>query len=180
MQNGGPMRPYFLRPPSLGFSRWTMVDSALAESLWGDSRVSRYLCASGIFSKDEISVRLALEVKNQTLYGIQYWPVFFRETEDLVGCCGLRHFDLPGGAYEFGVHLRPGYWRRGLGEEAGRGVLAYALKILGFSEIMAGHHPENAASRKLLMKLGFAYTHDSFYAPTGLMHPVYRLSRMKG
>jgi [ribosomal protein S5]-alanine N-acetyltransferase len=33
--------------------------------------------------------------------------------------------------------------------------------------IFAGHHPENEGSGRLLAKLGFVYTHDELYPPTG-------------
>jgi hypothetical protein len=41
--------------------------------------------------------------------------------------------------------------------------------------LFAGHNPANQASRELLARLGFRYTHDELYPPTGLMHPSYRL-----
>ena len=41
--------------------------------------------------------------------------------------------------------------------------------------LFAGHNPENTVSRHLLQKLGFRYTHDEFYAPTGLQHPSYMM-----
>ena len=42
--------------------------------------------------------------------------------------------------------------------------------------LFAGHNPDNDASRQLLQQLGFQYTHDEPYAPTGRMHPSYVLS----
>lgn len=39
-----------------------------------------------------------------------------------------------------------------------------------------GDYPHNERSRNLLLKLGFAYTHDEFYEPTGLEHPSYLLT----
>jgi hypothetical protein len=39
---------------------------------------------------------------------------------------------------------------------------------------------DDTASRALLGKLGFRYTHDELYAPTGLLHPSYRLDRGTG
>nr|NIV34793.1 hypothetical protein [Anaerolineae bacterium] len=40
----------------------------------------------------------------------------------------------------------------------------------------AGHNPKNTASQHLLGKLGFRYTHEELYEPTGLMHPCYGLT----
>jgi hypothetical protein len=37
------------------------------------------------------------------------------------------------------------------------------------------HHPLNDASRRLLQGLGFRYTRDEFYAPTGQIEPCYLL-----
>jgi hypothetical protein len=37
--------------------------------------------------------------------------------------------------------------------------------------------PGNVASRRLLERLGFVYTHEEFYAPTGLEHPSYLFAR---
>jgi hypothetical protein len=41
--------------------------------------------------------------------------------------------------------------------------------------LFAGHHPENDACRRMLVALGFRYTHDELYAPTGREHPSYIL-----
>ena len=41
--------------------------------------------------------------------------------------------------------------------------------------LSGSHNPGNQASRHLLETLGFRYTHDELYEPTGLMHPSYLL-----
>jgi RimJ/RimL family protein N-acetyltransferase len=55
-------------------------------------------------------------------------------------------------------------------------VIEYAFNILGVKALFAGHSPANEASRRLLEKLGFRYTHDEYYPPTGLNHPSYLLA----
>jgi RimJ/RimL family protein N-acetyltransferase len=64
-----------------------------------------------------------------------------------------------------------------LAQEAGRAVIAFAFENLGAEALFAGHHPANSASRRVLAKLGFQFTHDEFYPPTGLMHRSYLLTR---
>ena len=54
--------------------------------------------------------------------------------------------------------------------------MEYAFSTLGVKGLFAGHNPANEASRRVLEKLGFRYTHDEFYAPTGLNHPSYILT----
>ena len=59
--------------------------------------------------------------------------------------------------------------------EAARAVIAWA-PTTGATSLMAGHHPDNHASGKLLSKLGFVYYGDEYYPPTGLIEPCYRLT----
>ncbi len=167
--------PYFLRSDRLGFRTWTDSDLELAVVLWGDPEVTRWIDARGQLSRDQVQDRLALEIARAREYGVQYWPIFLLGNGDLVGCCGLRPHDAAHGIYEFGVHLRPAYWRRGLATEAATAVIDYAFNRLKVKGLFAGHHPDNRASQHLLEKLGFRYTHDEYYAPTGLKHPSYQL-----
>lgn len=60
---------------------------------------------------------------------------------------------------------------------AAQSVILYAFNVLEATALFAGHHPQNTASARMLEKLGFRYTHDELYAPTGLYHPSYLLSR---
>lgn len=92
-----------------------------------------------------------------------------------VGCCGLRPHDPPARIYELGVHIRSLHWRRGFAAEAGSAVIGHAFGRLQAAGLFAGHNPENHASRRLLEKLGFRYTHDELYPPTGSLHPSYML-----
>lgn len=170
---------YFLTTPRLGFSRWREDDLDLACSLWGEPAVTRYISSSG-FSDDQVRARLRFELDHNRDYGVQYWPVFLRESGDFIGCCGLRAFDsepgdLEQGIYELGFHLKPEYWGRGYGGEAARAVIDYAFDHLHLKELFAGHHPDNANSGKLLRKLDFTPAGTHYYPPTGLEHPAYVL-----
>ena len=58
-------RDYFLTTDRIGFSEWKKDDIELAELLWGDPDVTRYICASGKFSAAEITARLEKEIDHQ-------------------------------------------------------------------------------------------------------------------
>jgi RimJ/RimL family protein N-acetyltransferase len=160
----------------LAFRRWTETDVKLALGLWGDLRVTQYIDARGKLSVDDVKDRLAREIASEKKYGVQYWPIFLRSTGEHVGCCGLRPYHLSRNIYEIGFHIRSGLWGQGFASEAARRVIAYAFTELSVSGLFAGHNPHNTASRHLLQKLGFRYTHDEYYAPTGLYHPSYGLT----
>lgn len=164
---------YFMQTDRLGFSKWTQNDVDLAKLLWGDPKVTWLICASGIFSQEEIIARLAKEIENDEKYHIQYWPIFKIISGEFIGCCGIRPYIE--NVYEIGFHLRPAFWGQGYAKEAAKAVRDYSFSILHAEKLFAGHNPQNMASRKLLVSLGFSYIGDIFYEPTGLYHPSYEL-----
>jgi ribosomal-protein-alanine N-acetyltransferase len=167
---------YFLCTQRLGFRPWREEDINLAQSLWGDPLVTEYIVAQEHLSEDQVKGRLLQEIATAKEHGFQYWPIFLRRSGDHVGCCGLRPYDLPRSVYEFGVHIRSTHWRRGYAFESSCAVIEHAFDTLKVKSLFAGHNPKNEVSRRLLEKLGFRYTHDEFYPPTGLHHPSYVLN----
>jgi [ribosomal protein S5]-alanine N-acetyltransferase len=168
---------YFLTTQRLGFRRWSPDDFPLAIALWGDPEVTRLI--GGPFTHAQIEERLRREIESMAAHKIQYWPLFLLRDGSFIGCGGLRPYNSADRIFELGVHIRPQYWRQGFAEEAARAAIAYGFETLGATALFAGHHPQNAASRKLLQKLGFAFTHEELYPPTGLQHPSYLLRREK-
>lgn len=171
---------FFMTTERIGFSKWGPEDLPLARLLWGDPEVTHFISKNGGFSEEEIAERLRTEIKHESRYGIQYWPIFALSDEDLIGCCGLRPCPEDDSCLEIGTHLRKKYWRQGLACEAARAVIDDAASMPGISRLQAGHHPLNEASRDLLARLGFEFTEDRFYAPTGLYHPTYTLRLQNG
>ena len=169
------MRHYFLTTDRTGFSKWCRDDMGLARILWGDSRVTRYICANGKYTEEDIAKRLSLEIFNDAEYHVQYWPVFALATGELIGCCGLRPHGV--GEYELGFHLRPEFWGQGYAKEAANAVIDYAFTALKAAKLFAGHNPKNTAFQKVLAKLGFTYVGDEYYEPTGLYHPSYEFNK---
>lgn len=168
------VRSYFMRTSRLGFSRWSAEDLALAVALWGDARVTRLI--GGPFPERWIRDRLALEIATESAVGFQYWPIFRLSDDAHVGCAGLRPVPGEDGVLELGFHLRPEQWGHGYATESARAVMVHAFTTLGAGVLVAGHHPENDASRHVLGRLGFRLTHQEFYPPTGLDHPSYALT----
>lgn len=166
---------YFISTTRLGFRQWQEDDLDLALSLWGDYEVTKLIDARGKLTDAQVQERLTQEITRAKDYGVQYWPIFLLENDEFVGCCGLRPYDLSEQMYEIGFHIRSTHWRCGYAFEAACAVIDYALNRLKATSLFAGHNPKNEASRSLLEKLGFHYTHDEYYPPTGLHHPSYLL-----
>jgi ribosomal-protein-alanine N-acetyltransferase len=170
------MAEYFLQSPRLGFRCWRDNDLELANNLWGDPAVTRYISARG-YTPREVQARLQRELEAARAHGIQYWPIFLLATGEHIGCCGLRAREGDPETPELGVHVASRHWRQGYAFESASRVIEYAFSSPEIEAIFAGHNPANLASQGLLTRLGFVYTHDEFYAPTGLKHPSYILNK---
>jgi [ribosomal protein S5]-alanine N-acetyltransferase len=166
-------RDYFLLTNRLGFGHWSEGDLPLALELWGDPGVSSLI--GGPFTESEIGARLNRERNMLIDHQVQYWPVFLLQSDDFAGCAGLRPYKGDGRIFEMGVHLKQSYQGQGLAQEAARAVIEFAFKTLRVRGLFAGHHPRNTASEHLIKRLGFCFTHEEFYAPTGENHPSYLL-----
>jgi len=166
----------FLSTQRLYFRSWHAEDFDLAWGLWGDYAVTRLIDVRGALSRAQVQEKLQAEIEREQQFGVQYWPIFLLADGEHVGCCGLRPYDPPANIYEIGFHIRSALWGRGYGSEAAHGVIAYAFDNLQASALFAGHNPANKVSSHVLKKLGFLYTHDQYYAPTGLQHPSYLLT----
>jgi RimJ/RimL family protein N-acetyltransferase len=167
---------YFMTTNRLGFRTWREDDLDLALGLWGDYEVTKFIDARGKLSEAQVRERLMKEIKSEKEHRVQYWPIFLLTTDKHVGCCGLRPYDLSQQIYEIGFHIRSKHWRSGYASEAAFATIEYAFNTLEVTSLFAGHNPKNEGSRDLLGKLGFRYTHDEYYAPTGLHHPSYVLT----
>lgn len=81
-----------------------------------------------------------------------------------VGLCGfVKRDNLPGP--DIGFAFLPEYEGKGYGTESARAMLEYGHETLGFSRVLAITTPDNDASGKLLIKLGFKF--DRFVESDG-------------
>ena len=115
--------------PRLTFRSWTARDTALAEALWCDPEVTYYF--GGAMTREQANHRLQAECDREASFGLQYWPVFLRETGEFAGCAGLRPWSMDSTIIEVGVNLMRSVWGLRLGE---RGPTFSARVRLRFSQ----------------------------------------------
>ena len=92
-----------------------------------------------------------------------------------IGICGLlqrEHLDNP----DLGFALLPAFRRQGYAFEAAAAVLRHARATMANPQIDAILTPDNAASRELLLKLGFEFTAHLEAEPDAIPLDLYRLS----
>ena len=171
------IQDYFLTSKRLGFREWNYDDFALAKALWGNIKVTQLIDARGQLTDNQIREKLKNEITTACKSAIQYWPIFSLASGEFVGCCGLRPYPGRANTFETGFHICEDHWGKGFATEAALTVIDYAFQNYKVDALFAGHNPMNKASRNLLEKIGFIYTHDEFYEPTGLQHPSYLFIR---
>jgi [ribosomal protein S5]-alanine N-acetyltransferase len=71
----------------------------------------------------------------------------------LIGCAGYRAHDKTHA--ELGYWIGKPFWGRGYATEAARAVVAYAFQSEYFDYLTVGHFEDNAASARVIAKLGF-------------------------
>jgi [ribosomal protein S5]-alanine N-acetyltransferase len=94
------------------------------------------------------------------------FALIHRETNELIGSCGLMRSDQSGPQYSFGYVLRKDRWRQGLASEATAALVKFGFGELRAHRLWAHVFVGNTASEKLLQKLGFRYegcTLQSFF-----------------
>ena len=82
------------------------------------------------------------------------FAVTLAEDGRFIGSCGLRVHEAPQRA-EVGYFMDPQYWGKGYATEACRAVVRFAFVDLGMRRVSADYQARNAASGRVLEKLGF-------------------------
>jgi len=85
------------------------------------------------------------------------WVLVPKGEERAIGSCCYWHFDLGSKCAELGYELHRSYWGKGIMTEALAPVLAYGLDGMRLNRVEACPLDENAASKALLLKLGFKH-----------------------
>jgi ribosomal-protein-alanine N-acetyltransferase len=86
-------------------------------------------------------------------HGIR-WAIARKLDNYLIGSCGFT-WDREANAAEVGYELASQFWRQGIMSEALRAILNYGFEIEGVQLVTARVMLKNAASKRLLEKLGF-------------------------
>ncbi|MDU6728043.1 MAG: GNAT family N-acetyltransferase, partial [Bradyrhizobium sp.] len=97
------------------------------------------------------------QIAHQAEHGFCFWVVESRATGAFLGATGLFRvfFDAPfTPAVEIGWRLARATWGQGIATEAARAALDFGFDKLNLDQIVAYAAPANAASQKVMRKLG--------------------------
>lgn len=147
---------FILETGRLALREWAPDDAEALHVLTGDPEVMRYVGDGKTW--DIAQARGWIERLNVSYRtrGFSRWAVVEREGGLAVGSCGFA--PLPwSGEIDFGYMFRRDRWGLGYASEITPAALRYGFERYGFREVVASIDPKNDASRRVLLKLGFAY-----------------------
>jgi ribosomal-protein-alanine N-acetyltransferase len=114
----------------------------------------RYIRKLGVMTDEQYQEFLKLKLEQIRLKTGYHWAVWLKDGGDFIGAVNLNPIGSTN-RLQIGCQLRQQYWAQGFASELTRRVLDFAVGEAGLKEVYGVFEKENAASRRLLEKLGF-------------------------
>ena len=119
-----------------------------------DPKVTQFHNLDTFTHLDEASRVIKLRTKGfESGRGIR-WAIIYKENNYLIGSCGFTWLKEINAA-RVGYELASQFWRQGIMSEALRAIVQYGFSSREIQFVIAEVMLENAASKRLLEKLGF-------------------------
>ena len=156
--------PYLLTP-RLRLRQYVSTDFAHLLELYGDPEVMRYVTRVGADIQAEAQFTAERALHYQQRYDGQLGLFIAELIADsaFVGWFLLRpdKSDLDDrSVLELGYRLKKAFWRKGYATEVSERLIAKAFGELGAENIFADAMTENAASRRVMEKIGMRYERE--------------------
>jgi len=148
-----------LETPRLLLRRWRPDDLDALARWHVDPELMRHM-GKPSFTREEMEADLRRFERHWAQHGFGLWAAEEKASRELVGRVGLAYHRLWLSDPEVGWLIDRPWQGRGLATEAGAACLGYAFHELGFERVVSLCTAENAASRKVMEKLGFGFWQD--------------------
>src|SRR3954469_14266748 len=141
-------------------------------SLACDPEVMRWWAPGGAFTREEADSNFAASLAQLHELGFGRRWIVLTETGAGIGFTETKPWR---DEVELGWMLTPSAWGHGYATEAGRAIRDDAFERLALESVIAVHHRSNAASRRIIEKLGLTFERELGTSEWPL--PMYRLTR---
>lgn len=145
-------------------------------AMWADPETMRFIGKGVPWTRDEVRQRLERGAAAHAATGMCFWTIVRNDDGRVLGQGGVTAIAFNEPEVELGYRLGREHHGRGYATEAARLAAAHAFGPLGLTRLVAVTYPENAASRRVLAKVGFRETgtSDLYY---GVHATTYELLR---
>jgi RimJ/RimL family protein N-acetyltransferase len=124
-------------------------------AIHADDEIARYLPYGAWRTPADADAWFERIRKRQEQDGLVQFVIIERQSQKVIGCCLLFGVDKVHGRAEIGYVLGRPHWGAGFMREALSSLLNFAFADLGLRRIEAQTDPLNAASNRVLLRLGF-------------------------
>src|SRR5262245_27123082 len=160
--------------------------------LWIDPGVRKFLWDDQVIPRETAVAVVESSIDSFAAHGFGLWAICFKNDPGLIGFGGLRLITEDGGEntedggentedgsekaeVELLYGVAPENWGKGIAPEAARAVLRYGFEELNLERIYAGADPPNAASFRVIEKLGMKFARKTVI--NGLEAVYYLMNR---
>lgn len=124
------------------------------QAMNADPEVMRWLGGRPA-TPDETRAMIARVRMRWEAWGYGWWALLDAADGALVGAAGIQHLGFDrANPHEIGWRLRRARWGQGLATEVARAIVRHGFEVLGAPRLCAIRHPDNAASLRVMEKLG--------------------------
>jgi ribosomal-protein-alanine N-acetyltransferase len=152
--------PTIRQTPRLTLRELTDTDAPSVLALLNDPDFLEHIGDKGVRTHEEALSYLASgPYASYAVHGFGLWRVALRDTDEMIGMCGLLRRDWLD-APDLGYAYLPAARGRGLAQEAAEAVLRLGAERFGLRRVLAIVTPANLASIRLLERAGFVREAD--------------------
>jgi len=148
---------------------WDPEDERRFYDIMNVPAVMRWL--GGLQTPDEWNAAYQRLRTYEREFGFTFWIIERRSDGDILGFCGLKRANAPGGEaiageVEIGWRLREDAWGHGYAKEAAIASLDLAFDRFAASQVVALTAEQNVTSQGLMKRLGMTRRQDLDYVDT--------------
>ena len=138
----------------------------------------------GAFDDNMVQDWLDKQLARYKKYGFGLWAVVLKETDEMIGQCGLTMQDWNGRkVLEIGYLFQKKYWHNGYATEAAKACKEYAFSKLGAEEVCSIIRDTNTASQNVALRNGMKKQNEIFvkhYRGVDMPHYLYSVRKQRG
>jgi [ribosomal protein S5]-alanine N-acetyltransferase len=144
-----------LKTDHLILRQLSVSDIGTIFEVFSDDQVTQYYDLETFTNFEQAEKLIAhFQARYEQREGIR-WAITRRDNGEMIGTCGFNGFNRQASRAVIGYDLLRSSWGQGVAGQAVAGMLEFGFRRLELHRIEAYVDPENAASVRVLEKLGF-------------------------
>lgn len=144
------------------FRKFSSDDLPMLIEQRSDPDVNRYLGGTTLQNQEALAKRIEFYISCYASHGFGMCAMLWKGSGNVIGSAGLQPLDGTD-EIEVGYSMIKDFWGKGIGTEAAHGWLDFGFNEAGLERIVAVANTDNAASRRIMEKLGMCYEKTEFH-----------------